>query len=441
MRNNRKNEEMKSSKLHLLGDEEQGVDNSSKKKKIAFDTGNAQDASTLTINRKFATQFEEKERQKELRRARNIQLDEEDEFSDSESDESEDEEAVLLSPGLDVKILKTLNMIKKKDPKIYDSKTVLFSDPESGSDDEEESEESEAKGHTKKKTYKDIIRDQILQKNDDNESDEDNDEEQEREAKFFHPKNQLLYDREQQEIRRAFLTAAGTGNKKRGKTDSDEEEEEAEEDNEQENMFRVKKKTPAQLKEDELQLQEELAEFEKNLLTESSGREKPEEESENNNSNPANAEDKFLLNYLKNKMWKEKPVSFGGRFQDEDSIDEEEDEKELDASELFESKYNFRFEQLQEEKDKILLGDDDPRSAYLGISGLGVSATDGMQVIGHARQTTGSLRRVDDKRKQQRKEREEKKEKEKRQKQEELKRLKNLKREEVSLLFVVPFVL
>lgn len=58
-----------------------------------------------------------------------------------------------------------------------------------------------------------------------------------------------------------------------------------------------------------------------------------------------------------------------------------------------------------------------------------------MQVTGHARNVEGSVRRIDEKRKNQREGRKESKEKEKRQKEAELKRLKSLKSQEVSVAY------
>lgn len=388
------------SKALLLGDDSESSDSSSSPdEKIAAKTKakkqikEVSDSSErLTINKKFASQFEEKERQKELRRAKDILLNEEDEeFSDSESDESEDEDAKLLSTKLDTKIIKTLNMIKKKDPKIYDSKTTWFSDPESGSEDEDDEKEGTEK-KSKRKTYKDVVREQILKDQGDNDSE---DEEGKYGEKSFHHKSQLLYDREQQELRKAFLSAAD-----KGEVGDDE-------GGENEGMFAVKPKTKEQLEDEEKELARELEELEK---IEAREQERQKE-----------ADDKFLLNYLKNKMWKEPTKA---SLEEEEDID---DENDLDAADLFESKYNFRFEQLQEEKSRL---QEEERAGLSHGIGLGVSS-DGMQVIGHARQVAGSLRRVEDKRKLQREERKERKEKEKRQKQEELKRLKNLKREEL----------
>ena len=97
--------------------------------------------------------------------------------------------------------------------------------------------------------------------------------------------------------------------------------------------------------------------------------------------------------------------------EEEEEVDYEEDEEELDVADLFESKYNFRFEELQDNNKE-----------------------QNMQVIGHSRNVEGSLRRVDERRKLQREQRLERKEKERRQKEAELRRLKNLKREEVRTL-------
>ncbi len=424
-------------KQELFDDDEdsQSSSNSSqvevrgKKGKVSFDDLN--ESGKFSINRKFASEYEERERQKELRRAKDIlanaPLDEEDE-EDSESDESEDDEAVLLSSELDAKIMKTINMLKKKDPKIYDKNTVWFSDEEE--EDDEEDEDGNVLS-SKKKTFKDVVREQLLKKGEDkedNESEDDADPNQQRRRDLS--KQQLMYNQEQQAIRKAFLEADADNKKKRKKASDDDDEEEADD------YFTVRQKTKEELEQEELELRREIEEYEKLAAK--------EEQQKNNKNEPShvgsgsgysNKEvdgDQFLLNFFKKKMWKDSNPTVSSSRQtinkkeDEESVEDEVDEEEFEAAELFEHKYNFRFEQLQEDKEKL----DDANDDLLKAISHGVS-NDGMQVVGHSRQIAGSLRRADDKRKQQREERKERKEKEKRQKQEELKRLKNLKKQEV----------
>ena len=124
--------------------------------------------------------------------------------------------------------------------------------------------------------------------------------------------------------------------------------------------------------------------------------------------------DSFLTNYITNKKWKfdkSYDISYNS---DDNIVDDDEDEEEVERMENFESKFNFRFEELLANKDNT------------DSSGL-----KNIQVVGHSRSVEGSVRRVDDKRKKQREEKQEKKDKEKRQREAELRRLKNIKREEL----------
>jgi protein KRI1 len=222
----------------------------------------------------------------------------------------------------------------------------------------------------------------------------------------------------------------------------------------------VKPRSRTEIEAEELELQKELDELAKlEGVKDKVSKGKKSKKVVDNEESPAAAEpddaNAFLINYFTKKMWKEpKAAPKKGKFSTHDSdddrdddaiIDDDEDAKEIEVSELFESKYNFRFEELHEEKDKLRLKqeaesqdeteaeDDIDYQTILRNRAVSLGVTnEGMQVIGHARKVEGSIRREEEKRKQQRAERKERKEKEKRQKQEELKRLKNLKREEVS---------
>lgn len=126
----------------------------------------------------------------------------EDSDEDSE-DTDEDEGGDGLTPALEVKILQTINSIRQRDPKIYKKDVTWFVD-------EEEDGEAAAvqRKAGKKKTYKDVIREQILSvaksgKDDNGDDDSDVDDEPSR--------PRLVYDAEQEDIRRAFLDASKDG--------------------------------------------------------------------------------------------------------------------------------------------------------------------------------------------------------------------------------------
>lgn len=334
--------------------------------------------SAFQINEKFANQFQKRERLKELRRAKDVALDPEESNEEDSESESEDDDAELLSEKVDIKIFETIAKLRKRDPKIYDKSVVWFENSTNSNDDNSEDSQKKIKLPNDKKKYKDILREQLLSQveGDDHEDGEDDDNHNDsRRLKSA----KLNYDQEQEQIRRSFLETANTLD------ESD--------------LFATdpiaKKKLRQKEKDDSNKLISVISEVEKLAPV--------KDESED-----------FLNNYMKNKLWKVNPTkNKSTSVSEEEDIDYEEDEEELDVADMFESKYNFRFEELQDK-----------------------NMEQNMQVIGHARNVEGSLRRVDDRRKLQRDQRQERKEKERRQKEAELRRLKNLKREEVCFLHI-----
>ena len=346
---------------------------------LLLDSSSEDEKQPLRINEKFADRFQRKERLKDLSRAKDIQEDDAADESDSES-ESEDDEAELLSTNLDLKIYETITRIRKKDPVIYDKTVAWFDKSENSGDNNEDGSDNnrEVKQLTSTKVrYKDVLREQLLSQVDNDNSDSDDD--TNLQPKKEKSSSRFNYDKEQEEIRKSFLESAS-------KLDSVT----AEED-----LFGsdLPKKTSKQYRSKENEaIQKAIDEMEK-LAPQ-------EDESE-----------KFLSNYMKNQLWKaKKPINKNES--EEVASDYEDEENELDEVDKFESKYNFRFEELQEN-----------------------NADQGMQVIGHARNVEGSVRRKDERRKLEREQRKERKEKERRQKEAELRRLKNLKKEEVTILY------
>ena len=68
-----------------------------------------------------------------------------------------------MSTTLDLDIVKTINAIRKKDPRIYD-KNVKFFDEDNDDDDDDDDDEknSSDKKSSKKQTFKDVLRSQLL---------------------------------------------------------------------------------------------------------------------------------------------------------------------------------------------------------------------------------------------------------------------------------------
>ena len=343
------------------------------------------DEKELRINKKFASKYEATARFKELQRGKELLEDNE---SDSDAS-SEDEDGEALSAGVDVQIMKTINSIRKKDPSIYDSSAKWFEPESDGSgSDSEDADVSTRK--QKKQTYKDVLREQLLRDGAD-----DDDDTTGPQLKGFAKKNaSMSYDPEQEKLRRAFLESVNQNSD----SDSDNGNDIGQGGND---LLVARHRGDAGAKEVEAQ---RALNAEMDTLVEL-GRAR---------GAPDAAKDAFLVDYFKAQKWKGHDIQTtgsAGRDSDSDSdsgVDMDDDE-EVDRAENFESKYNFRFQEL-------------------GADGAGLR---GLQVTGHARAVEGSLRRPDDKRKLQREALRERKEHERRQKEEELKRLKNLKRREL----------
>jgi protein KRI1 len=344
---------------------------------------------SLKINKKFAEKYESRERFKELQRAKEL-LEEDGGEDDSES-ETEDEDAEHLSASLDLQIVKTINSLRKKDPKVYDSTTKWF--PENNGENSSAAassgtEEEKVAGLNKKKKYKDVLREQLIKHGADFEEKE--------EHSLQQKKKGFSYDAEQESLRQQFMKSAASIDSGGDSSGSDDE------------GVVVPKKTSKQDSKTEVELQQALLEMKH--LGEDTG-----EDGE-----------AFLADFIINNRWKDKSSAKKKSQNKIDSdYDYDEEEQLLDKVDKFESKYNFRFEELQDSNE---VGDN-------------VFVERG-QVQGHARNnTTGaSLRRVDDKRKLAREARKERKEHERRQREAELRRLKNLKREEVSYLLCCSLV-
>ncbi|GAB1320722.1 Kinetochore protein Spc24 [Madurella fahalii] len=86
-------------------------------------------SSQLKINEEYARRFEHNKKREELHRLQEKYKSADGEDLDSESsseDESEDDEAVLVTEDLDAEISATLQAIKNKDPRIYDKDAVFY---------------------------------------------------------------------------------------------------------------------------------------------------------------------------------------------------------------------------------------------------------------------------------------------------------------------------
>ncbi|KAK4224139.1 KRI1-like family C-terminal-domain-containing protein [Podospora fimiseda] len=108
-------------------------------KKTLFDDSSSEDDQEdggatlgLKVNEEYARRFEHNKKREELHRLQEKYGANGDEESEPSTDESEDDEAVLITEDLDAEISATLAAIKNKDPRIYDKDAVFYKpfDPE-----------------------------------------------------------------------------------------------------------------------------------------------------------------------------------------------------------------------------------------------------------------------------------------------------------------------
>ena len=373
------------------------------------------------MNRKYAKEFDQRKRREELLNARQSGEDilnglNSDDESGSSSEE-EDEDGELLTPGMDLNIIRTIKALKKKDESIYDKDKKFFDDSEDNDKDEDRKKKS------KPMKYKDVVREQILQQMDKekggatagggNDSDDDTGTGDSRAEE--HPSSRFAYDDEQRELRAAFLNST-----------KDESSDDDEKDDGSDGWMVKKLVTKADADEAQKLVAEEIAELEQIKDSDAS-----DKQSISDPRGEVGDGDKFLLDFIKNRRWVDKDLNDSDSDSDDDKdrgvyrskiIARAEDDghdsdaslDELEQMDAFESKYNFRFEEA------AAAADDQE------VSGAAYS------IVGYARgAATDTLRRKDETRKQKRLARKEKKAAERKAKEERLRRLKNAKREEL----------
>ncbi|KAF2092278.1 Krr1-domain-containing protein, partial [Saccharata proteae CBS 121410] len=100
-----------------------------KRAKLGFMDGSDDDSSeeiTLNVNEDYAKRFEHNKKREELARCKALESSESEE--ESSSDESEDDEGELATADLDAEISATLNAIRSKDPRVYDTNVTFYSE-------------------------------------------------------------------------------------------------------------------------------------------------------------------------------------------------------------------------------------------------------------------------------------------------------------------------
>lgn len=115
------------------------------------------------INEKFAQKFEHNKRRQLMDKAEQKFGKEVLEASSEESSEDEDEDADLLNPKVEKKFIEMLTMIKKNDPKLKEINEIFK--------DEDFEEEASKNKKGKVITYKDQVRQDVLDREEDQSSD------------------------------------------------------------------------------------------------------------------------------------------------------------------------------------------------------------------------------------------------------------------------------
>ena len=383
-------------KLSILGEDE-GTDNLS-----------------LSINSSYAKRYEDIKRKQEIghledKYKANLQKkgitkiaskegdEDSSDYTDSESDEEEDDEGELLTPAVDAQILKTLSEIRARSEKVYDPSTKFFDEAELAKIDQEWRKKHAGKAKSIAKpdskpsmTIKDYQRQRILSGKALEEAEADSEEENEQEPLTHVQEQELL----KAEMKKAFNADF---------------EEDGEEEEASFGILNVKVKTEEEIAKEEEEyrnfLLENLASSENAKLSMGEWLSYREEHDgvsrKEGKSKKQLTDDDFLIDYVLNKGWVDKQASKVPSY--EKIIEEDlEDEEAVEVAEEFEMTHNFRYEQ-----------------------------EGGAQIQTYARNIEGSMRREESSRKEQRKAAKERKALEKVQKAEELKRLKNLKMAEI----------
>ncbi|XP_070704677.1 protein KRI1 homolog [Pempheris klunzingeri] len=342
--------------------------------------------SELKINSKFAQKYEKYRQKEELQRLKDRYGDRDDD-SDSESESSSDDSEVELDPGIERDFYRTLSLLKKKDPKIYQADAKFYSEGASSSVEIP----SASKKAAKPMYLKDYERKVILEKEGKYEDDESDDEEA---ASRIERAASPSYIQEQRELKESFRKFIH---------DSDDDVDEG--------------GGESQLLTRRIKTQEEKDKEEADYVEWLKGQAELEGVEEVKdmtylrdywNDPELDEKECFLRDYVLNKGYLEEDdgderiPTYDEVVQDDVEDSEEEGETFLERQEDFERSYNFRFEE-----------------------------PDAQEVKTYPRNIATSVRSKDDRRKRKREEVRERKKKEKEQKQEQLKQLKNLKRNEI----------
>lgn len=290
----------------------------------------------MKVNESFAQEYHERKRRQELAKAREeglLDADEEDSSTSEEEDEGE------IPATTNAKVMGIIEMIRNKDPQVYDSSKNFFREDElidnKGANENETPQQKKAK----KLTARDVVRQQILEagkegRHDAFQSDDEDDEENEQ---LHGQKNALsgkVYDEEQAELRKEFLKQASAAIDKNDGANED-----------GDSMLKKKEKRGS-------------SNDPYSLLTSSSDHILEELGSQGKqaalrflNEQPEDEKEAFLHNFIVQQKWKTTEQQTDSDMIEKLIEEVEEDEQEVDKADQYEAKLNFRFE--EQEGDQI----------------------------------------------------------------------------------------
>ena len=330
----------------------------------------------LNVNNDYAAKYDNwrgKEHLQKLKDKYGDTVNDENEEETDSSDEEEDEDAEELTPEIEKDFFTTLSSLKRKDPSIYDGTTSFFREKSGDSVKSKESKDQRI-------TIADMERKIILEKG--GKFDEIGDDIDENEET-------PTYSEEMKELKDSFKKSLHEDNE----SDDDD-------------GFLTKRKRTAQEREQENEDYKKWLAGQKTTVDDRTLEEKMGGLREFWNESKLGADEKFLKDYILNKRYLDQDndeyvPSYDEVVHDSDE-DLSEDERNVIKQEEFEHKFNFRFEEPDEEFIKR-----------------------------YPRTIKDSMRKEDDKRKKKRKEIEDRKKHEKEMKKEEIKMLKNMKKKEI----------
>lgn len=349
-----------------------------------FDDNNSDSDEELKINAQYASIYDNFRQKEELNKLKarygEDAVASDDESNDSSSSEDDDEN--IHNPQFDKEFLITLACLKSEDPRIYDEKVKFFSDNIKPGTSEDPEANKQKKKKEKALYLRDYERKIIMERDGRFSSSEDEDD-----ARQKTKSKMLTYVEEQEQLKDSFKHVLKDEN-----------------EDEDTDFLKIKQKTDDEKYKEEESYKEWLKGQEVKLDPKDEEILKPLRDIWTDPNLDSN--EKFLRDYVLNNKYMNKEsyntdLEYNQMIHDSDE-NLSEDEKTIQKQEEFERKYNFRFEEPDQEFIKR-----------------------------YPRTMENSMRKKDTRRAQKRAEIRQRKEEEKQRKKEELKQLKALKRKEL----------